>query len=41
MSTSTYNTSKEFNEAIYEFVKLGLIFKADGSTLTITFTGGY
>lgn len=38
---SFYSTTKEFNDAIYEFVKMGLMFNADHKELTITFTGGY
>ena len=39
--TAIYNTTKEFNEAIYEFVEMGLTFQADHQALTIHFKGGY
>jgi hypothetical protein len=39
--TITYQDVEKFNDAIYTFVVKGLTFKADGETLTITFTGGY
>lgn len=39
--TITFLSAEEFYDAIESFVKRGLMFKADGSKLTIVFTGGY
>jgi len=41
MNKITTESMKTFIELVYELTKLGLTFKADADTFTITLTGGY